>query len=131
MVRITKNGNLSTSHLIRPQLDYGAPYSGLGLKEITILYPFLRTNWNQNLDPLPAAIADRTHWQYGSGAHSSESRRMLGSIIISAKLKDGTDINNRHIANEGSSQWVIGRNVTTKCDIVHTNGNFFKMSDQV
>ena len=131
MVKITNNGNLSTSHFIGPLLDDGAPYSGLGIHELTILSPFLHTNWNQKLDPLPAAIADSTHWQYGSGAHSSESRRMLGSIIISAKLNDGTDINIRHIVIEGSSQWVIGRNVTTKCDIIHTNGDYLKLSDQV
>ena len=56
---------------------------------------------------------------------------MLGSIIVSAKLNDGTEINIRHIVIEGSSQWVIGRNVTTKCDIVHTNGDYLKISDQV
>ena len=131
MVKITKNGNLPTSNFIGPLLDDGAPYSGLDLHELTMLSPFLSTNWNQKLDSLPAAIADRTDWQCGFGAHSSESRRMLGSIIISAKLNDGTDINVRHIFIEGSSQWVIGRNVTIKCDIVHTNGNYIKISDQV
>ena len=96
-----------------------------------MLSPFLRKNWNQKLDLLPAAIADRTHWQYRSSARSSDSRKMLESIIISAQLNGGTDINVKHIAIEGSLQWVIGRNVTTKCEIFHTYGNYLKVSDQV
>ena len=131
VVKITKNGNLSTIRFIGPLLDDGAPYSDLSLPELTMFSPFLCTNWNQKLDPLTGAIADRTHWKYESSARSSESRRMLGSIIISVKLNDGTNINIRHIFIEGSSQWVIGKNVLTKCDIIHTNGNYLKLSDHV
>ncbi len=28
---------------------------------------------------------------------------------------------------EGSSQWVIDRNVTAKCDIIHSKGNYLKL----
>ena len=94
-----------------------------------MLSPYLCTNWIGKLDPLPQAIADRTHWKYGSGSHLSDSRRMLGSIMISAKLNDGTMINIRHIVIEGSSQWLIGKNATNKCDIIHSSGNYFKLTD--
>ncbi len=52
---------------------------------------------------------------------------MLGSVFISACLSDGSNINIRHIVIEGSSQWVVGRNVTSKCDIVHSNGNYLNL----
>ena len=104
MVRLNDKSSFSSCHFIGPLLDDGAPYSGLGLVELKILSPYLHTNWSGKLDPLPRAIADRTHWKYGSGSHSSDSRRMLGSIIISARLNGRTMINIRHIVIEGSSQ---------------------------
>ena len=111
MARLNGESCFSACHFIGPILDKGAPYSGLGLFELKVLSPYLRTNWIGWLDPLPQAIASRTHWQYGSGSHSSDSRRMLGSIMISAKLNDGTIIKIRHIVIERSSQWLVGRNV--------------------
>ncbi len=106
-----------------PLLDDGALYSGIGISELKILSPYLRAKWSGNLYPLPDSISDRNHWQYGTGSHSSESRRMLGSEMLSASLADGTIVNINHIVIEGSSQWIIGRHVTAKCDIIHTNGN--------
>ena len=93
-----------------------------------MLSPYLRTNWIDKLDPFPPEIADRTHWQHVSGIHSSESRRMLGSIMIFAQLHNGALINIRHIGMEGSSQWLIGRDVTNKCDIIHSSGNYLKLT---
>ena len=109
-----------------PLVEDGAPYSGIGLQELNLISPYLRTQWNQKVDPLPDPISDRTHRQYGSGNQSSQSRRMLGSVVISALLTDGTMINIRHVAIEGSSRWIVGRNVTAKCDIIRTHGNFLK-----
>ena len=113
---------LSHLRLSGPLLDDGAPYSGIGFHELKLLLPYLETNWNGKLSPLPKALAGRTHWQYGSGNHASDLRRMLGSIDITAILDDGTNVNITHVVIEGSSQWIVGRNVTTKCDIIHTNG---------
>ena len=91
---------------------------------------YLRTTWHGDFDTLPAAIAYRTHWQYGSGIHSSDSRYMLGSVMISVRLNDGTEIKTRQIVIAGLSQWLICWNVTSKCDTIHTNGNFQKQPDQ-
>ena len=55
---------------------------------------------------------------------------VLVCIMISARLNDGTEINIRPTVIAGSSQWLIGRNVTTKCDIIHTNRNYLKLSNQ-
>lgn len=42
-------------------------------------------------------------------------------------LQNGEQVRIRHLLIEGSSQWVVGRNVTSKCDIQHINGNFLKL----
>ena len=49
--------------------------------------------------------------------------------MVSARLNDGTSIKIRHVVIEGSSQWLIGRNLTAKCDIVHSSGNYLRLSD--
>lgn len=53
---------------------------------------------------------------------------MLGSVIISACLQNGTLINIKHTVIEGSPQWVIGRNVKIKCEINHSKGNYLKLA---
>ena len=60
------------SHLIGPLLDDNLHYSELGLLELKTLSPYLRTDWNNKLDPIPPPAADRTNEQYGSGSHSSD-----------------------------------------------------------
>ena len=89
MVNIADNSKLSFNRFIGLLLDDVAPYSGLGMHELKILSPHLRTSWNGVLDPLPSAIRNRTHWQYCIGTHSSDSRKMLDSVMICAKLNDG------------------------------------------
>ncbi len=54
-----------------PLLDDAAPYGGIGFSELKMLSPYLRTKWGGKLYPLPDSISDRTHWQYGTGSHSS------------------------------------------------------------
>ncbi len=56
---------------------------------------------------------------------------MFRSVFISARLSDGSIINIRHIVIEGSSQWVVRRNLTSKCDIVHSNGNYLKLRNNL
>ena len=55
---------------------------------------------------------------------------MLGSVMVSARLNDGTEMNIRHIVIEGSSQWLISRKVTTKFDIIHMNVNYLKLPNR-
>ena len=98
-------------HFVGPLLYDDAQYRGLGSAELKMLCPYLRTNWTGKLDPLLPAIVDCTHWQYGSGSHSSDCRRMLGSVMIFTRLNYGTKVNIRHIVIEGLSQLLIRRNV--------------------
>ena len=71
MANMTKKSNFYFSRFIGPLLNQGAPYSGQGIHEFKILFPCLRKNWNNELDPLPACIGHRTHWQYATGTHSA------------------------------------------------------------
>ena len=99
--------------------------------ELKLKSPYLRTNWNHKLFPLPESISNKYHWQYGSGSHSSDSRPMLGSVIVTARLDDGTTVNIKHVVIEGSSQLINGRNLDSKCDIIHNDGNYLKTADGV
>ncbi|CAN8063104.1 unnamed protein product [Agarophyton chilense] len=114
-------------NFIGPLLDDGAPYSGIGMKELHVIKHMVCPDWNGNLDPIPDTIADRPNWQYGSGNHKSEPRRILGSIVLSARSNACNSANVRRVVVEGSTQWVIGRNVTQYCNIMHLHGNVFQL----
>ena len=81
-------------HFVGSLLDDGAPNSGLGIHQLKLLTMYLKNNWNGQLEALPSTIADHTRLQYGSGTHSSESR----------KMKNGMEVNIRHVVIEKSSQ---------------------------
>ena len=101
------------------------------VQELKLLSPILRTNWNGALEALPESLSSYSFWQYSTDNHASSARRMLGSIFIYASLSDGSITNIRHVVIEGSSQWVVGRNVNFKCEIVHSNGNYLKLPNNL
>ena len=76
--------------------------------------------------PLPTAISHFRYWQFGSGQHASPAKPIRGSTMLRFRSDAGNEIEIRHIVIDGSSPWVIGRNVTRKCDIVHINGNYIR-----
>ena len=117
----------SFSEIVGPLLDSAAPYSGMGLDEFKMLQPIICSNWTQSFDPIPSSIADMPFWQYGSGNHSSEARPILGSVMITAQSDQGNDVNIRHLIIKGTSQWVIGRNVTKCCNIIHIGENILQL----
>ena len=104
MAKFNSSKDSRDEKLVGPLLDNAAPYRGIGFHELNILPTYYNTNWNGKLDLPPESVSDRSHWQYGSGKNSSVSRHMLGSVIISACLEDGTAINIKHSVIEGSSQ---------------------------
>ena len=106
-----------------PLVDDAAPYSGMGIVELRALAPYLLPKWNGSFDPLPDLVKDKPFWQYGNGSHSSGRRRMIGSLVSLARTDDGSSIGIRHSIITGSSQWVIGRNVTLQCNIQHIGGD--------
>jgi len=115
--------NCDITEVAGPLLDDGAPYCGMGENEFKILQPLILPNWTGSFEDLPESIANRPFWQYGVGEHSSDIRRIIGSILVSANTDSGNTIWIRHLIIEGSSQWVVGRNVTRYCNIIHIGEN--------
>eukprot|EP00178_Gracilaria_changii_P016470 TRINITY_DN4728_c0_g1_i1.p1 TRINITY_DN4728_c0_g1~~TRINITY_DN4728_c0_g1_i1.p1 ORF type:complete len:805 (-),score=91.02 TRINITY_DN4728_c0_g1_i1:529-2943(-) len=112
---------------VGPLLDDGAPYSGLGNYELSLVQDFVVPDWNGQLDPLPASVANTPFWQYGNGDHSSEARPILGSIVLSLRTNLDNIVYIRHLVIQCSSQWVIGRNVTQHCNILHQGRNVLQL----
>lgn len=112
---------------IGPLVHDGAPYSALGLDELSTLRNTNRTSIT--LDPLPHEIRIFQFWKYGIGAHSSSAKRIIGCKFISSKSKLGNTINIRHLVTEGSSQFVIGRNVTRPFDIIHIGAHEIRFDE--
>ncbi len=106
-----------------PLVDDGAPYSAIGMTELLSLSNKLDINIPIKLESIPSSLNGHTHWQYGTGAHSSSVRRILGSIVLTACSDTGRDVKITHLVLEGSSQWVIGRNVTRNANLEHLGRN--------
>ena len=54
-------------------VDDGAPYSGVGLKELRVLANYITPTWDGTLEPILDSIAARPFWKYGKGQHTSAS----------------------------------------------------------
>lgn len=98
-----------------PLVDDGAPYSAIGEVEVQLLRNQLSTDLI--LEPKPDELQNYEYWQYGTGSHSSSKRKIVGSVLLFAKTDNKNTISIRHIVVDGSSQWIIGRNLTRKCNI--------------
>lgn len=60
------NANLhfnQSNKFIRPPVDDGFPYSGMGAIGFIVLQSVILPDWNGKLDPLAENIADRPFWQ--------------------------------------------------------------------
>ena len=122
-----------TSNMIGPLVDDGAPYSAIGLVKLKDLAKKLGLSSNWKMAQIPSVLEGHSHWQYGTGDHASPTRRIMGSIILTATSDTGRPVDITHLVLEGSSQWVIGRNVTRKANIEHINRNAiaFMVNDQL
>lgn len=47
--------------------------------------------------------------------------KIVGSTSLKAYTNSRLDVNIRHLVLDGSSQWVIGKNLTRQSDILHAN----------
>ena len=106
-----------------PLVDDGAPYSAIGNIELRLLQDQFGYEIDAQFDSIPDSLDGHTHWQYGIGQHSSAPRRILGSVLLSAQADSGRKVNIRHLVLDGSSQWVIGRNVTSNANLIHVGKN--------
>lgn len=99
--------------VVGPLLDNDAPYSAIRLRELYRLSPQTLASWLGELEPVPDEFTACPKWQYGTGEHSSAVRNMLGSVILSVRAPCGLTVDIRHFVLDGSSQWVVGDNVTS------------------
>ncbi len=53
---------------------------------------------------------------------------MIGCVLIIAKPDQESQVFIRHLINEGSSQRIIGRNITRTCKIVRVGKNVLEIS---
>lgn len=106
-----------------PLLDDGAPYSAIGEVELCILLDDLGLDFPKHYDPIPRSLNGFSYFQYGTGSHSSQSKRILDSVVLTAYSDSNRPIRITHIVLSGSSQWIIVINVTGKADIQHINRN--------
>ena len=115
--------NTELSYELGPLLDDGAPFSAIEQVELSLPADHIGLSPNPKIDAIPQALGSHAHWQYGTGEPASPARRILGSIVLTATSDHGTPVRITHLVLEGSSQWVIGRNVTRKANIEHIGRN--------
>ncbi len=115
--------NTTNKDLIGPLVDDGAPYSAIGVIELLLMSDDISDINDIKMDPIPSCLEGYSHFQYGTGNHSSKARKIIGSVILTVKSDNSNYINIRHIVIEGSSQWVVGRNVTRRSNLNHIEQN--------
>lgn len=105
-----------------PRLDGGAPNLGLARRELELLeaYTGIRST---ALEPIPKPLKSHTHWQYGSFQLASKRKRVITSIFLKTISHNDQEIIIFHLVFKGSSQYVIGTNMKSKCNIMHMNRN--------
>lgn len=115
-----------------PLVGNGASYSAIGDVELRILMQKSNSAVNIDLDPTPDSFGAASHWQFGTGAYSSDARLILAIYLpFTLRLisKDGTNHNLRQLVLKGSSQWIIGKNVNNRCDILHATEMTFSTKE--
>lgn len=125
----SKSASLADSDYVYvgPTVDDGASYSSIGITELNQIRNQL-IHKITSIDPKPPGWSRFEYLRFGGGAHSSPSRKILGSVPIFVRTNSGALASIRHLVIEGSSLWLIGRNVTRRCDILHINANKIRLS---
>ena len=107
MKAVEKDGNSATN-------GYESKKKSISFNMATLVGSSSGTVSSQELGPL---VDD------GAGEHASPAREILGSFVLSAQSDSGRTICITHLVLQGSSQWVLGRNITRKADIEHIDRN--------
>ena len=100
MAQIKEMSNNLSKQFIGLLLDDGAPYSGMGVSEFKLLQPIILPNWTKKLEPNPNEIKSRTFSQFGDGEQASAPKTIIGSVMLNAKLPEGSLIHIRYLIIE-------------------------------
>lgn len=105
------------STVIDPPADDGAMYSGIVESQLSA---FLRvSHWKNQIEGLPPSLSNGSKWAYGPPEHSSESRPIIDSIVLSLESPEGDLIIIRLLVIKGDSQWIVGGNIVSFWDNIH------------
>lgn len=107
----------------------GAPYSAVGIVELRLICELANSKYTPVFRVISESLTGCTYWQYGNGARASQKRCILGHVDFQALTDDNNTIIIRHLILEGSSQWILGKIVTNKFDIIQLNGNALKFTE--
>lgn len=69
--------------------------------------------WIGGIEPVPKEFSACSRWQYSTGDHSSPTRDMLVSIILTSTAPDECIVELHHLVLEESLQWITRGNVTS------------------
>lgn len=104
-------------------LDDEESYSGMELREFTVLQLILLPSWKDTVDAGPNVLQDYSYCQYGNDDQSSDTKKILGSVPVCIRSDEGNVMYVCPLIAEGSSQWVIGRKATKRCNTHHIGEN--------
>lgn len=73
---------------VRPMDDNRVPYSASSISELCRLRHATPPHWRGKLEPVLTNFAHCRRWQYGCDSHASETRDIIGSVLIVASLRN-------------------------------------------
>lgn len=110
-------------------VDDGSPFSAIGDVELRFHQKPLADR-EMVLDPKPSELYGCDFWQFGAGGHASRRGRVVVSIVLLVTTDPENQITLRHIVIEGSSQWILGRNIIRACIIQHISAHALVLPTQ-
>lgn len=97
-------------------MDDSSPYSAIDQTELEL--PRDKTVVDLMLmEPKREELRQCVYWKYGTMFNWSPKRKILGSVVLYVKTDNENVLSIRHVVKIGPSQWIIGRNLTTKCNL--------------
>lgn len=108
----------SCSSELGPLVDDGAPFCAIGDVELHALRKSLYKA-KFVIDDKHQELAEFDYYQYAVGSHASSRLHIIGSVVLHATTNCRASVAIRHLVIEGSSQWVLGRNLTRTFNLVH------------
>lgn len=99
-------------HDLGPLADDGTPYSAIGDSELRVLSNVRAIKPTIAIVPITESLEVFRNCQYGTEQNSGSLRKMEGSVTIPSVSRNVKPIQITYVFPGGSSQWIVGRNVT-------------------